>query len=258
MTALLVATQVELFKLRRTLGLLAAVVVPLAILIMVGATTLSRDPGALTGNPWDALVVNFTYFLWCILALPLLITLEAALLAGLEHSEHHWKDLFALPIPRWSVYAAKLLTAALLIALSLLVLAVGLGILGTLLNGIRPSLGLTPPVPWLDIFSGVAKMFGASLLLLALTTWVAVRWSSFAVPCAVGIVGTVVGLTLDISARSDFWARLFPWSMPISAVARIDQYRTLEDHVIAIVFGVIGGLIVSALGAWDIARRDVI
>jgi hypothetical protein len=39
---------------------------------------------------------------------------------------------------------------------------------------------------------------------------------------------------------------------------RIDQYRTFEDHVAAIALGVIGGLIVSALGAWDIARRDVV
>jgi ABC-2 type transport system permease protein len=258
MTALLVATEVELFKLRRTLALLAALVVPLAILIMVGAITLSRDPGALPGDPWDALVVNFTYFLWCVLALPMLVTLEVSLLAGLEHGQHHWKDLFALPVPRWSLYAAKLLTGALLVALSLLVLALGLGIEGLLLNTLRPSLGLTPPVPWLDIFGGVAKMFSASLLLLALITWVAMRWSSFAVPCAVGITGTVVGLTLDISARSDFWASLFPWSMPLSAVARIDQYRTLEDHVTAIALGVIGGLIISALGAWDITRRDVV
>jgi lantibiotic transport system permease protein len=161
-------------------------------------------------------------------------------------------------VPRWSQYAAKLLTGALLLALSLLVLAVGLGLEGLLLNSLRPSLGFAPPVPWLDIFAGVAKMFGASLLLLALLTWIAVRWSSFGVPRAVGIIGTVVGLTLDISVRSDFWARMFPWSMPLSAVMRIDQYRTLEDHVTAIALGVIGGLIVSTLGAWDIAHRDVV
>ena len=88
MTAILIATQVELFKLRRTLALLAALVVPMAILIMVGANILSRDPGALPGDAWDALVVNFTYFLWCVLALPLLVTPEASLLAGLEHRQH--------------------------------------------------------------------------------------------------------------------------------------------------------------------------
>jgi len=259
-SALVVAIQVEVFKLRRTLALLAAVVVPLAILIMVGATVLSRDAGSrLPGNsPWDGLVVNFTFFLWCILALPLLITLEASLLAGLEHGQKHWKDLFALPIPRWSVYYAKLVTGGLLVALSLLVLAVGLGAEGLILNTVRPSLGLAPPVPWLDIFTDVARTFAASLLLLALITWIAVRWPSFAVPITIGLTGTVVGLTLDISARADFWARMFPWSMPLSAVAQIDQYRTFEDHVTAIALGVIGGLIVAVLGAWDITRRDVV
>ena len=71
MNALVVAIQVELFKLRRTLALAAALAVPLAILIMVGVTVLSRDANTrLPGNsPWDGLVVNFTFFLWCILAL---------------------------------------------------------------------------------------------------------------------------------------------------------------------------------------------
>jgi lantibiotic transport system permease protein len=60
-----------------------------------------------------------------VLALPLFITLEVALLAGLEHGQDHWKDLFVLPIPRWTIYTAKLATAALLLALSLVLLGVG-------------------------------------------------------------------------------------------------------------------------------------
>ena len=48
--------------------------------------------------------------LWAILALPLFITLETALLAQTEHSEKHWKHLFALAVPRWVYYAAKWLT----------------------------------------------------------------------------------------------------------------------------------------------------
>ena len=260
MSYVLTAIGVELFKLKRTLALAVAFVVPLAVLLMVGANILSRDasttiPG---GAPWNALVVNFTWFLWCILALPMFVTLETALLGGLEHGQKHWKDLFALPVPRWTLYAAKLVTAALLLALSLVVLGVGVAIEGLVLNSLRPSLGLTLPVPWLDILGGIGAMFGATLLLVAILTWVATRWSTFAVPAAVGITGTVVGLMLALSGRSDVWARFFPWSMAISAVAPIDERRTLEGHIIAIGFGIVGGLIVASAGAWDVTRRDVV
>ena len=259
MSGLVVATRVELFKLRRTLALAVALVVPLALLAMLAANILSRDPNqAIPNAPWETFVVNFGFFLWCILALPLLVTLEVALLAGMEHGQRHWKDLFALPLPRWQVYGAKLLTAAALLALSLLVLGVGLGVLGSVLNVLRPNLGLAPPVPWLDILRGVSTMFGATLLLLTLLSWVAVRWSSFAVPSGVGITGTVVALMLDISARADSWACIFPWSMPLSAVAPVSDNRPVESHLIALGLGVVGGLALAVLGAWDVSRRDVL
>jgi hypothetical protein len=78
------------------------------------------------------------------------------------------------------------------------------------------------------------------------------------VPSGVGITGTVVALILDISARADNWARIFPWSMPLSAVAPINDSRPFESHLIALGLGVVGGLAVAVLGAWDVSRRDVL
>jgi ABC-2 type transport system permease protein len=251
---------VELLKTKRTLALAVALIVPLAVLIVIGANVLSRDPGApLPGDaPWNAFVVNFASFFWCVLAFPLLIALEAALLAQLEHGQHHWKDLYALPIPRWTLYAAKLLVTMSLIALSLVVLGVGLGLEGAMLQALRPGLGLIMPIPWLDIVRVLGTMFSAALLLIALLTWIAVRWPSFAVPSVIGVTGAVVGLMLDISARADAWARIFPWSMPLTAISPIDERRPIESHVIALGLGIAGGLVVAILGGWDATRRDVV
>jgi hypothetical protein len=107
------------------------------------------------------------------------------------------------------------------------------------------------------MFASLSAMFGATLLLVSLSTWVATRWSTFAVP-ATGITGTVVGLILALSGRSNVWARIFPWSTAISAVAPIDERRTVEGHLIAIGFGSIGGLMVAIAGAWEVTRRDVL
>jgi hypothetical protein len=45
--------------------------------------------------------------LWATLMMPLFITIETALIAGLEHSENQWKNLLAFPIPRWTIYIAN-------------------------------------------------------------------------------------------------------------------------------------------------------
>jgi hypothetical protein len=63
-------------------------------------------------------MVNPVLFLWCLLGLPHLVALETALLAGSEHRENTWKHLFALPIPRWTICAAKLLVGSGLVGLS--------------------------------------------------------------------------------------------------------------------------------------------
>jgi hypothetical protein len=48
-----------------------------------------------------------TLTIWAVFLLPLLITVETALLAGIEHGERQWKHMFALPIPRAAIYVAK-------------------------------------------------------------------------------------------------------------------------------------------------------
>jgi hypothetical protein len=74
------------------------------------------------------------------------VSLEAALLAGLEHRENTWKQLFSLPIPRWTIYVPKLLVGFMLVCLSPLVLALGIGLEGAILLRLRPAPGgLTHP-----------------------------------------------------------------------------------------------------------------
>src|SRR5579859_2264139 len=264
MIALVRATRVEVLKLRRTLALWASLLVPLAVIVMTTAMNLSRAAGTRFDpdqpNSWDSLMLDLVLFLWCLVGLAPFIALETALLAGLEHRENTWKHLYALPIRRWTIYMPKILVAFALVCVSSLVLAVGTALEGEVLISIRPDLGLAPHIPWGLILLRSFSFVPAVLLVLALQTWVAIRWRSFTVAIGLGIGATVIGIMLLRSLKNiestpygPVLASLFPWSLPYVVIAR---QATSELRDTALIAGVVGGLLVAVLGCWEVVRRD--
>jgi ABC-2 type transport system permease protein len=259
------ATFVEIYKLRRTLALRAALLLPIGGVAMTTVVNLSRARGSEFvldhPNGWETLMLDQTLVLWCFVMLPLFVSLETALLAGIEHREGNWKQLFALPIPRWTIYTAKLLVAFGLVCLTSLELAAGIGLQGWILLKIRPDLGLTHPIPWDLIFWRTFVILPNVLLMLAVQTWVAIRWRSFTVPMGVGIGCTAVTImllrTLKNAASTPYGptlASFFPWSSPY---VMISPAATAGLRHTAFLVGVLGGLLVSIIGCWEFARRDV-
>lgn len=256
MSDLLRATSIELFKLRRTLAFWASLLAPFLVIVMTTGLSLSRSTGArfLSGQatPWDGMM-GIVLTLWCLVGLPLFVALVTALLAGLEHREHVWRRLFALPIPRWTIYMAKLLVGCGLLCLSSCVLTVGVALEGVLIHTLRPDLGLTLPIPWDLVLLRTLSLTGASLLLLAVQTWVAIRWRSFVVALGLGIGGTVATAVLKnvVGSSSPFApvASFLPWSQPYVAVA--------QPQEIVFFVAILGGVCIAALGCWEVVRRDV-
>src|SRR5689334_13780206 len=104
MPALFRALSAEVLKTKRTLALLVALALPMVVILMnmvIFLRTRSFEEGS---NAWTYFVGN-NLVIWGLLMLTLYITLETALLAGLEHNQQGWKHLAALPIPRTAVYA---------------------------------------------------------------------------------------------------------------------------------------------------------
>jgi hypothetical protein len=272
MSELFRVTQIEVFKLRRTLALWSSLLVPAAVIVMTMVLNLSRSRGTEFvldhPNGWDTLMLDQTLVLWCFVLLPLFVALETALLAGLEHRENTWKQLFALPVRRWTIYVSKLVVGMALVCLSSLVLAVGTAFQGWLLLKFRPDLGVTYPIPWNLI---ILRNFGfvpVVLLLLAIQLWVAIRWRSFTVPMSLGIAGTLIGVMLlrtlknSISTPSGpLMASLFPWSLPYVMITPLANSSLPEATTglreTALLIGLVGGLFVSILGCWETVRRDV-
>lgn len=251
---LLRALHAERLKLKRTLAFWLAPLAPLVIValqvavVLDGADLLRQD---LPADPW-AEYGGQVVFLWTMLMLPLFITLETALLANLEHANGQWKHLFALPVCRGAVYAAKQLAAFVLIGLSMAALYVYLVGSGLVLRLVVPGLGLEAPVPWLALARIVGLAFVASWLILAIHTWIALRWHSFVVASAVGIVAMIVAVFVF---RSDTWNVWYPWTLP-GLVS-----NSLEEGLLPLrelLLGGLGGLAVALLGGWEVTRRDVV
>ena len=94
-----------------------------------------------------------------------------------------------------------------------------------------------------------AAAYAASLLIVSLHTWIALRWRSFTIAIAVGMSATVCGFLIGQSERFGHW---YPWSMPLQVMAGKGQHLEL-----VVLVGVAGGLVVALLGLLDFGRRDV-
>jgi lantibiotic transport system permease protein len=251
--AILRALYAEQLKMKRTLALWLAPLAPLVIIALQMAIVLERPEYYRAQENSDAWIEygGQTAFLWTVLLLPLFITLETALLANLEHGNGQWKHLFALPMPRGAIYAAKQVSAMAIIGLSMAALYVYTVLSGLALRLLTPGLGFEAAVPWWDFFRYIGLAYLASWLILAVHTWVALRWHSFVVASAVGIAAMVVAVVV---MESD-WGAWYPWTLPALVAYGLEAGEKILPLLLA---GSLGGIAAALLAGWDVVRRDVL
>jgi lantibiotic transport system permease protein len=245
----------ELLKTRRTRALLIALVAPYLVTLMPFLVALSQGPVFLRRpgfSAWSWLATS-SFSTWTLVLFPLLLSLEAALLASVEHRSGGFKHLFALPVRRGTVYGAKQATVVLLTAASLALLTAGVVVAGLVLRRLRPELGFAQPVPFADLLVCAGRVLAASGLVLAVHTWMSLRWRSFAPVLALGILATVATVALN-SGDTAIWP-WFPWSLPFHAARDFGQ-DVSEPALLAL--GALGGLAAALLGGREMTRRDVL
>lgn len=255
MKHLITALGTEAIKLRRTLALSLTVVVPLVAGLLQFATMLQRARYGIyeAQDPWGVLTHNML-LIFNLLLLPLFITLQTALLAGLEHSAKAWKRLYALPVPRGAIYLAKQIVTLALIGLSMAVLVLLMPVLGTILQALEPQFMLTlNTIPWGRILRSAAAAYFLSWFLIALHTWIATRWPSFVVATATGIVATMVGAV----AWSSEYGPYYPWTIP-GVIAHEVFYPEVGVELASVVIGFLSAPLVALVACWDVTHRDAL
>jgi lantibiotic transport system permease protein len=250
------ALKAEILKLRRTFALKMVVLSPAAIVVLMLFIT-SQSPFTIlrrvgSGSDWIALA-NVTLLLWGLLMLPLFITLEATLIAGVDHGENQWKALFARPINRANLYLAKLTVVTALTIVSTLILLAGLFAGGVVLPHLQTEAKFASPIPAATIIREGLEMTGLGFLALTIQHWVSLRWRSFAVSMGVGIVGMVIGYGMVVASQPNGgWALYFPWSLPMLILAMRPVNVTM-----ALCGSTLLGCLVTIVGCNEFCRREV-
>jgi hypothetical protein len=246
MTPLIRALSAETLKLKRTLAFLMVFVAPLPVATLQFFVIWNQKHAGPDFQLWD-MISRGAMSVWAVFMLPLLITLETALINGVEHGEKQWKHLFALPIPRHAVYTAKFLAAQALTAASTLILSALIVVIGLALTRLRPDLPHTGPIPYGWLLKNAAFVWMASWLIIAIHTWISIRWPGFALALGSGIGGTFFAL-FAASARI---GKYYPWLLPLNVLL---QGRLAA----ALLLGIVGGALAAVIGCMEFVRRDVV
>jgi ABC-2 type transport system permease protein len=240
----------ELLKLRRTLAFWLMFAAPLVIVALAFFMFYTRSAYYMKQPlPLWTSMERTAYVLWSVLMLPLYITLQTALLAGLEHGEDRWRNLLAMPVSRWSLYFAKLAIPCVMTLVSSLVLTFGCVADGLILRRLQPALRFPDPAPWDRAWHFAAITFVAALLVLTIQHWVSLRFSSFAASAGFGVAATVTGAIVINSATYGPW---WPWCLPAQLVST-DPAALAH----ALRYSAIGAAIFTAAGAVEFRHREI-
>lgn len=251
MNSLSRACGAETLKLKRTLALGLAFLAPLAIGFLLFVMYIEQGPPKNPEGHWISLIQN-SHVMWSLLMLPLFITLQMGLLANVEHSNKTWQLLYAQPLPRWAVYAAKQGIGVVLIALSMVALVAVMFLVGWLLDVINPAFEFDQPFPWKTVVLATGVSFLASWLILAFHLWFSIRVPSFVAAMAIGIAGTVAAVLV---IQSDKYGPYYPWTLAGTAALKA---LNGESFTAPLIVGIGGGLLFALFGCWEASRREVL
>ena len=239
------ALHAELLKLKRTLAFRVIFVLPFLVALLQFFVIWRTKKFPADFDLWHSHPSN-SFQIWAIFMMPLLITLETALLNGIEHADKQWKHLFALPVSRRSIYLSKFIVALGLILVSTLVLALLTVLVGVAATYLKPELASAGPVPLLAIGKHATFVWLAGWLITAIHTWISMRWAGFAIALGAGIGGTFFALF----AASASLGKYYPWLLPMNLFLE-GRFTT------ALVLGIAGGIAIALLGCFEFVRRDV-
>ncbi|RNL50282.1 ABC transporter permease [Pedobacter jejuensis] len=261
MRSLYISLVSEFYKSRKTLAFWAAILLPLVICGLISFGFYSGSEKILKMQ-YPALMLWIRYIgaalgVMGVLIMPFYVIFMAFSVNNIEHKNDTWKTLFAQPLNKLSIYAAKYIYAVVLIFICLLLFALFTFLFGHLLQFLVPEYNFSGYDPSMLLVKFYSKLFLASLGILSIQFILSLIWSDFLKPMGIGFIGTIMG----IIAGNVGWkyAYLIPYSHPSIVLnsstaskksVNISDFPIFTQEIItsliyAIVLFIIGYFIVS-------------
>ncbi len=207
--------QSELLKLKYPPILwLAGFIILMMLIIVFSAHYLDIHNTAKLGlNPWTRLYKAGQAIFAIFLSVPFIVLLISAALS-VEHQNHGFKQLYALPKRRELLLSYKLIALLCVLVTTTIFLALGSIVVGYLLNSILPELEFTYyKLPFLVILKSYAYIMVSLLGVIGIQYFLSLRFKGFLVPASIGVLAYVVGLILTTTPTK--LSLYFPYSYPI-------------------------------------------
>jgi hypothetical protein len=246
----------ELIKLNKTfafwLTIISGLVIPVLFFIvyLVKHADLIPAEGV---NPWEKFMLNQIKNS-IPLFVPIFIVLITSLIIQVEHKSSGIKHLFALPIPKWSVYFSKLSIVIFTIIIGYVYFYLAILFFGFLLGMFHSDLGFLDFQPeYIKYIDMLFTSFIASLGIVGIQFWMSFRFKNFIVPLAVGMVLVIIGLIASQAPESIY----FPYSFNILSISLGDKMPLTFGFSSVIVYSILCFIFTAIMGYLDIRRLNI-
>lgn len=204
----------ESLKMKNTWAFWSAILAPLFVAFVNYMIFFSKEELLLNaeGDAWIK-YYNNAINIWTIVFVPMFIAGLTFLLQYPEHKNNGWKYLLSMPMPRGSVYLAKLITGLTLLFLALAFFSFLLIGGAFWLNAIYPEVVGSPSVIIEPVLTIMLKVFGAALFIFSIQFVLSMHVSNFFFPIGLGVLGSIFSMMLLQ------WENIVyvPWAFPFFA-----------------------------------------
>lgn len=249
-------TKNEFIKLKRTfafwLTIMSALLFPIIFFIayFFNHEKFTPEVGI---NPWDTFMTlqigNAIPFF-----IPMFIVLITSLIMQIEHKSLGIKHLFALPIPKWSVYLGKLTIVIIAIIATYIYYYLAILFSGVILGLIHSNLEFLNFAPnHLKFAKLLSASFIASLGILGIQFWLSFRLKNFIIPLGVGMFLAIVGIIVSQAPQSVY----FPYSFTVLSVTLGEEMPLIYGVAYVTIFSLACFVLTSILGYVQINKMNV-
>lgn len=251
------STKNEFFKLKRTfafwLTIISALFIPIIYFLYYFLKYESLIPVEDT-NPWDKFI-NDQVMAAGPMLIPLFIILITSLIVQIEHKSSGLKHLFALPIPKWSVYWGKLTAVIGAIILTYALFFITVLCVGFVLGNIRKELSFLSFSPdYVEFIKILFRSFVAVLGIVGIQFWLSFRIKNFIIPLGIGMVLVVTGMVVYRAEESLY----YPYSYNILSLFVVDKdLETMLWLPTVSIYSILYFFLFSVLGYLDIKRMNI-